>query len=309
MASGTSIAESTSSVAESTGQPAASTAVVGTQASIPSAPGTAGSGEQPPVITAAPVTSAPGVVVTAALPNCTPATLKTLSAGKLTFATGDSLAAPWFVGADPADGQGYESAVAAAVAKELDYAPTAVLWTSVDRAKAAAGQESGFDVALDQFAVPDTTSRAVDYSTGYFGISDSVVAKTDTPAAAVSSLAGLKNLRVATVSGSTGASAAKAQFASTPRSSPTTAGALAAVQSGAVDVAVVPTPAAVTAKSVTVVGQLSDPTEQPQQFGMILAKDSALTSCVSAAIDQLRVTGQLTALLQRWIPAANKPLS
>ena len=85
--------------------------------------------------------------------------------------------------------------------------------------------------------------------------------------------------------------------------------ALAALRRGAVDVAVVPTPAAVTAgKDIAVIGQLSRPTEQPAQFGMVLGRKSPLTACVSAAIDQLRVTGALTALVQRWVPAANKPL-
>ena len=59
---------------------------------------------------------------------------------------------------------------------------------------------------------------------------------------------------------------------------------------------------------IAVLGQLSQPTEQPAQFGMVLAKNSKLTACVSAAIDQLRVTGALAALVQRWVPAANKPL-
>ncbi len=180
----------------------------------------------------------------------------------------------------------------------------------MDPAKVVLGKGTGFDVALDEFATPDRTSGPVDYSTGYFGMSDSVVASSGTATAGISNTAGLKTLRVATVSGTTGASAVKSQISAAAHSYPSATAALAALRSGAVDVAVVPTQLAVVAgPGLTVVGQLTDPTEQPQQFGMILPKDSSLTSCVSAAIDQLRVTGGLAALLQRWVPAAAKPLS
>ena len=36
--------------------------------------------------------------------------------------------------------------------------------------------------------------------------------------------------------------------------------------------------------------------EQPQQFGLVLSAGSPLTSCVSAAVDALRIEGRLDAL-------------
>ncbi len=53
-----------------------------------------------------------------ASPSCTPAQLKTLAAGKLTIGTDDPVYAPWFVDNKPENGQGFESAVAYAVAPE-----------------------------------------------------------------------------------------------------------------------------------------------------------------------------------------------
>jgi len=220
------------------------------------------------------------------------------------------MTSPWFVGGDPANGRGYESAVAAAVAKQLGYPAGAVAWTTTDPTKVVLGKASGFDVALDQFATPQGTTGPVDYSTGYFSISDSVVAKSNTGASRATGLSDLKRLRVAAFPPSTDSSTAAAQLSAAAHRYPSAAAGLAAVRSGAVDVAIVPTPLAVTAGGgLTVIGQLENPMVQPQQFGMILPKKSALTSCVSAAIDQLRVTGALKTLLQRWVPAANKPLN
>ena len=284
----------------------ASSDAAGTQASIPAAPGTAGSAVLPPTSAVAPITSGAGEVATP-LPNCTPSTLKTLTAGKLVLTSAGSSAAPWFDG-NPADGKGYEAAVAAAVAKELGYSAAAVSWSTADRAKVLAGTATGFDVAIGEFPTPDQTSKTVDYSTGYFSISNSVVAKAGSKASTVTTPAGLKSLRLGAVAGSSGFSSARSQTGATVGSYPTAAAALAALAGGRVDAVVLPTPTAVAASGVTVVGQLSDGDEQPTQFGLVLAKDSPLTSCVSAAIDQLRVTGVLTTLVNTWVPAAARPL-
>ncbi|MET3807553.1 polar amino acid transport system substrate-binding protein [Nakamurella sp. UYEF19] len=292
------------------GSAAQGSAAQGTQSVIPAAPGTAGSGVLPPVDTAPPVTSGDGVVATP-LPACKSTTSKTVSAGKLTITTPATTAAPWFVGNNPVDGRGLEPAVALAVAKELGYSAADVVWTRSNAAELVAGKTSGFDVALGEFATPDQGPSAVDYSTGYFSISQSVVARTGTPAAAAKNLAQLASARLATVSGTKGAAMASAQITGSkiPAQYPTAAAGLAALRAGTVDAVVVATPVAVTAGAgVTIVGQLVEQSEQPPQFGMILPKGSPLTSCVSAAIDQLRVTGALKGLVQAWVPAAAKPL-
>ena len=291
--------------------PQVSRAIVGTQADIPSAPGTAGSAQVPMPATAPAVTSGPGAVA-APLPSCSPSTLHTQESGRLTFTTGPQAGAPWFVGNHPANGEGYEAAVAAAVATELGYSSGDVRWTRTDPGAVVAGRAGGFDVAVGEFAVPDSASTPVDYSTGYFSISDSVVALAGSAAASATGLAGLKTLRTGTVTAANGAGSAGAEsaLAARPKVYPTVAAGLAALHAGTVDAVVLPTPAAVAAgPSVTVIGQLTNPAEQPQQFGMVLAKRSPLTACVSAAIDQLRVTGALGTLVRTWVPAADKPLT
>ena len=51
--------------------------------------------------------------------SCTPATMHTHTAGKLTVGTDSPAYPPWFKGNDPTNGKGYESAVAYAVADQL----------------------------------------------------------------------------------------------------------------------------------------------------------------------------------------------
>ncbi len=253
----------------------------------------------------APVTAGAGQPVSP-LPSCSAATLPTSVRGTLTFAVSKGAGTPWFVG-DPLQGRGFEAAVGAAVAGQLGYAADRVEWKGAAAADVQAAKVPGADVGLGEFRTPDQGGGTVDYSTGYFSISDSVVARVGSPAAKVTGLPALGRLRVASLAEPTEGAGRLSSPSSTRY--PSTAAALAALRQGAVDVAVVPTPAAVTAGSdIAVVGQLSQPTEQPAQFGMVLAKNSKLTSCVSASIDQLRVTGALAALVQRWVPAANKPL-
>ncbi len=278
----------------------------GTAAGIPAAPNTAGTAALPPTSAAAPVTSDPGIVATP-LPNCNPSTLRTNVKGEITFTTGGTVRQPWFVGS-PNDGRGYEAAVAQAVAKELGFGASMVRWTTSNLGEVASGHPgnaANFDVALGELATPDGESP-VDYSTGYFSMSESVVIKTG--ARAPANVAAMKNLRVAEVPTAGTSTVSNRLPASRSSSYPSVAAAVSALDAGAVDALILPTPTAVVTTGVTVVGQLADGKEQPRQFGMVLAKKSPLTSCVSAAIDQLRVTGTLSTLLAKWVPAAAKPL-
>ena len=293
-----------SQAARPTTAPVADTASVST-ASVSTASATTAPATTAPATAPGPVTSGAGQVVSP-LPSCTAATLPTAVRGTLTFVVGDRSGAPWIIG-NPSQGQGLEAAVGAAVAARLGFRPDAVVWRSAPTAAVQAAKVAGADVGLGEFRIPDQATGAVDYSTGYFSISDSVVARTGTPAAEVTGLPALSRLRVAALARPSAGAAGLDSPATT--AFPSASDALGALRRGAVDVAVVPTPAAVTAgPDITVLGQLSKPSEQPAQFGMVLAKSSPLTACVSAAIDQLRVTGALAAMVQRWVPAANRPL-
>jgi polar amino acid transport system substrate-binding protein len=50
-----------------------------------------------------------------------------------------------------------------------------------------------------------------------------------------------------------------------------------------------------------IVGQLPARTGTEDQFGMVLAKGSPITPCVSAAVDALRDDGTLDKLEKQWL--------
>src|SRR4051794_16167359 len=62
---------------------------------------------------------------------CPPGGLDTKSAGKLTIGTDNPAYAPWFSENKPANGKGYEAAVAYQVAQRLGYPAANVTWTQV----------------------------------------------------------------------------------------------------------------------------------------------------------------------------------
>ena len=53
---------------------------------------------------------------------------KTLTEGKLTIATGNPAYFPWVIDDAPESGQGFEAAVAYAVAKEMGFSDADVVW-------------------------------------------------------------------------------------------------------------------------------------------------------------------------------------
>ena len=64
----------------------------------------------------------------AASASCDKADLKTVTSGKLTIATGQPAYYPWVIDDKPESGEGFEGAVAYAVAKQLGFAADEVTW-------------------------------------------------------------------------------------------------------------------------------------------------------------------------------------
>ena len=53
-----------------------------------------------------------------------------------------------------------------------------------------------------------------------------------------------------------------------------------------------------------IVGQLPAAGGDQEQFGLVLDKGSALTACVSAAVDALRADGTLDSIADEWLSQA-----
>ncbi|MEW5808120.1 MAG: ABC transporter substrate-binding protein [Actinomycetota bacterium] len=243
---------------------------------------------------------------------CTKDNLTTLKPGTLTFATDQPAYAPWFEGDDPANGKGFESAVAYAVAGELGYAKENVTWVRVPFNAAIAPGPKQFDADLNEFSITDERKQAVDFSSPYYDVTQTVVALKSSPAAKATTVDGLKGLKLGAQVGSTSYTAAQkidpgvAVFNNNDD-------AKAALANGQIDGLVVDLPTAFQVQSEltdgTIVGQLPAGSDTPEQFGIVLDKGSPLTACVSRAVDQLRDRGELAELQKTWLAqAGNAPV-
>jgi len=244
--------------------------------------------------------------------TCTNDKLATLKPGTLTIGTDQPAYAPWFDNDDPANGKGFESAVAYAVANELGYGKENVTWVRVPFNAAIAPGPKPFDADLNEFSITDERKQAVDFSSPYYEVTQTVVALKSSPAAKVTTVNGLKGLKLGAQVGSTSYTAAQkidpgvAVFNNNDD-------AKAALANGQIDGLVVDLPTAFQIQSEltdgVIVGQLPAGSEKPEQFGIVLDKGSSLTSCVSRAVDQLRDRGELAELQKTWLAqAGNAPV-
>ncbi|MDY7542860.1 ABC transporter substrate-binding protein [Cryobacterium sp. 5B3] len=248
-----------------------------------------------------------------------------LTPGKLTIGTGEPAYFPWAIDDSPASGKGFEAAVAYAVAGKLGFAKQDVTWVRTTFDEAIAPGPKGFDFNLQQFSITAERARQVDFSSPYYVTTQAVITVGTSPAASVTSLAGLKGLLVGAATGTTSFTEAEKLIAPNQgvQAFNTNDDAKLALQNGTVDAIVVDLPTAFYLTGFeldggTIIGQLPDaaagsasPTPTPgatpgaqagtDEFGLVLAKDSPLTAAVRAAVDALRADGTLANLADTWL--------
>ncbi|MEW2394901.1 ABC transporter substrate-binding protein [Streptomyces sp. NPDC046862] len=258
-----------------------------------------------------PESDASGKASGSAQENCAKGRLSTETSGKLTIATDKPAYEPWFKDDDPANGKGFESAIAYAVAKQLGYDKADVVWQTVPFNKAFAPGEKTFDFDINQVSVSDERKKAVDFSSGYYDVRQAVIALKDSKAAKATSIADLKDVKLGAQVGTTSLDYINdvvkpkqeaAAFAKNDQ-------AKSALKNGQVDAIVVDLPTAfyITAAEVTdakIVGQFENQGGTPEQFGLVLDKGSALTPCVTDAVDALREDGTLAKVEKQWLSDA-----
>ncbi|MFF2366604.1 ABC transporter substrate-binding protein [Streptomyces sp. NPDC058122] len=243
--------------------------------------------------------------------SCAKGSLSTRTAGKLTVATDEPAYEPWFKEDKPANGKGFESAVTYAVAKRLGYADADVVWQSVPFNKAFAPGAKTFDFDINQVSISSERRKAVDFSSGYYDVRQAVIALKGSKAAKATSLAGLKDLKLGAQVGTTSLDYIDdvVKPARQPAAYAKNDQAKSALKNGQVDAIVTDLPTAfyITAAEVTnarIVGQFENRGGTPEQFGLVLDKGSALTSCVTKAVDALRADGTLAKIEEQWLSEA-----
>lgn len=284
----------------------------------------------------APATTPPTAAATSAAPSsaptptatpdaCAAASLPLKTAGKLTvgtdnpayppyFAPSSPNPSPWQLG-DPTNQQGFEAAVAYAVAKQMGFTADQVAWTVVPFDNSYQPGPKPFDFYIAQVSYTDARAKAVDMSDGYYFVAQSVVALKDNPVAKVTTVSGLKGFRFGAQVGTTAYDTIRNTIAPTtdPRLYNTNDAAIKALQAKQIDGLVVDLPTAfyVTAAQIvdsagnalaSIVGQFPvTPGPSAEHFSLVLAKGSPLTPCVNAAISAMTADGSLAQITQTWL--------
>ena len=243
--------------------------------------------------------------------KCTKDNLGTLYPGIFTFGTDQPVYPPWYMGDNPASGEGFEAALAYAVAAKMKYTGDDVRWIRVPFNAALAFGPKTFDANLSEFSITEQRKAAVDFSSPYFVVTQAVVTVKSSPAAAVKTRQQLKALRLGVQVGTTSYTAAASVNGDFPVEVYNTNGdAKMALSNGEIDALVADLPTAFAVanelRNGLMVGQLPSASGNVEQFGIVLDKDSALTRCVSWAVDSLREDGTLDRLKQQWLTDAGK---
>jgi polar amino acid transport system substrate-binding protein len=250
--------------------------------------------------------------------SCAKSDLNLVSSGELTVGTDNPAFPPWFGGtpkspwkvSDPRSGEGYESAVAYAVAKKLGFPHDEVTWKVVPFNTSFAPGTKSFDFDINQISFTPARAKVVDFSDSYYDVNQSVVVNKGTPIASATTVAGLKPYELGAQLGTTSYQYIKDTIKPSKQPSvfPTNAGAVQALKNKQIDGLVLDLPTAfyVTAVQVPnskVLGQF--PAEPGgEHFGMVFQKGNSLVTCVNKALSKLRSDGTLKQLQQKWLAKA-----
>lgn len=234
---------------------------------------------------------------------------KTLEAGALTLATGDPAYPPYVLDDAPDSGQGFESAIALAVAKTLGFEADAVTWVRTSFDTAVAGSDTNFDFNLQQFSITEERQAVVSFSDPYYTANQAVVGYTDGPAAGVTTLSDLKGLKLGAAAGTTSLNFVLEviQPDAEPMAFNSNADAKTALDNGQIEAIITDLPtglyiSAVEIEGTTVFGQFPiDAGGAGEQWGLLFVKDNPLVECANLALAALANSGAIEAITQQWM--------
>jgi polar amino acid transport system substrate-binding protein len=303
-------------------EPAASSsssAAAATSAAASVAASAAASAAASTAASAAPSSAASSAA--AALDGCSPENLTLVNPGTMTIGTDTPAYPPYFVtddpakqdAGDPASGQGFESAVAYAVATKLGFTKDQVKWTVVPFNSSYAPGDKAFDFDINQISITPKRQKVVDFSDGYYTVNQAVVALNDSPIAGATSVADLAKAKLGAQVGTTSLDFITNTIkpAEKPFVYNDTNDAKSALQNGQIDGIVVDLPTAyyITAAEIDnskIVGQFKAQ-EGGEQFGLLFQKGNPLVTCVNKALSALKDSGELQQIQDQWLAGQAAP--
>ena len=238
---------------------------------------------------------------------------KTLADGTLTIATGNPAYYPWVMNDAPESGEGFEAAVAYAIADKMGFEADAVTWVRTSFDEAIQPGAKNFDFNMQQYSITTEREEMVDFSLPYYTSAMAVLTtKTVVDGGATATLDSLKGLKWGAVATTTALPILTGviQPSSDPLLYNDNADVNAAIMAGQIDAALYDLPTALYLSAVVVeggalLGQFpAEQSESPDQFGLLMEDGSPLKECVDAAITELTDSGELAAIEAKWLADA-----
>jgi polar amino acid transport system substrate-binding protein len=251
----------------------------------------------------------------AASPADTAGALATVTAGKLTIATGEPAWEPWVKDDAPESGEGFEAAFAYALADKLGFAKEDVVWVRTGFEEAIQPGPKNFDFNLQQFSITEERKEAVDFSSLYYKEPLAVITVKDNAFAGAKTIADLKGALFGAASGDIAYEFTKKAI--NPSQDVALFNDLAAViqalSAGQIDAVVVGVTTAFYNVYIddeqlpdgVIVGRITGSEDAGEGYGLLFEKGSPLVGTVSTAIDALRADGTIDALAEKWLGQYN----
>jgi len=251
---------------------------------------------------------------TAAAGSCDVADLNLVTAGTLTVATGEPAFPPW-VGTtdgegfdDPTSQLGYEAGLVYAIADELGFADTDVVWTRIGFNEAIAPGDKPWDFNLQQYSITEDREEVVDFSSPYYVTRQALVLYPDSPFASAETVDDLKEAILGAQIGTT--SLDFIENVIEPNTEPNVydenVDLEAAMKAGQIDGLVMDLPAsyyvtAVQLEGAIIAGQFESEAAEPDAYGLLFAEGNPLVACVNSALATLEDNGTLQELEDTYL--------
>jgi len=225
--------------------------------------------------------------------------------GALTVATDNPVYTPWFVSNKPTNGQGYESAVAYAIAAQMGFKKSQVTWVTEPFSSSYAPGPKKFDFDINEISYTPQRAQAVTFSASYYDVQQAIVALKGTAIVTKHTPAELKNYLYGDQVGTTGLTYITNDIQPTaqPRVFDTLSEVSAALEAHRIDALITDTPtaqymASAQLKHAVLVAQFPSVGEH---YGLLFHLGNPLVNCVNKAIAALKANGTLQRLQQKYL--------
>jgi polar amino acid transport system substrate-binding protein len=225
--------------------------------------------------------------------------------GVLTVATDKPAYPPWFISNNPANGKGYESAVAYAVARQLGFSNSQVKWAYEPFNNSYAPGPKKFDFDINEISYTSQRAQAVSFSNSYYPVQQALVALKGTPIVTKHTTADLKNYVYGDQVGTTSLAFINSQIqpTQTPKVYETLNDVKQALQTHQIAALVTDTPTAqfISSSEIPHSVMVAQFPSTGEHYGLLFAKGNPLVGCVNKALATLQSNGTLPALQKKYL--------